>query len=675
MTDDWALSIDADGIAWLVLDRRNQSLNSLSGAVLDGLAGVLDSPELASARALVLASGKEDSFIVGADVKEFTSIGSRDRAIERIRSTHALFSRIEALSIPVVAMINGHCLGGGFELALACRYRVAVEDARLGFPEVLLGIHPGFGGSVRSIRCAGPLAALELMLTGRRLPAKVAQRMGLVDRVVPARHLHRAVLQVFADKPPVKRAEWWRRLPSLAPLRPLVAAAMRREVRRRARLEHYPAPYALIDLWQRDAGDPVAMLRAEGESVADLISGDTAQNLVRLFLLQDRLKALAGSGDGKDVQRVHLIGAGVMGGDIAAWCCLQGLDVSVEDPDAQALGRFLKRARTLFQRRLRDRRRVRLAMDRLLADPAGAGLARADLVIEAVPENLALKQEILTRAEQRAPAGALIASNTSSLDLDDLAAGIEQPQRLVGLHFFNPVAKMQLVEVVSSRRTDPAVQQRALEFVRAIARLPLPVRNLPGFLVNRVLTPYVLEATLLVEQGQRPEDVDEAALAFGMPVGPIELADTVGLDICAAVADNLGHPLPSTVAGRLREGALGRKQGRGFYTWKKGRPVKKRVSADIPESLSERLVLRYLNESVAAHADGVCDDRDLIDAGLVFGSGFAPFTGGALHYIDKHGADELRSRLATLESTLGERFRPHPRWSEWSRREEIRNGS
>ncbi len=671
MTDsDWILERDTDDIAWLHLDRRDETANTLSGAVLEALETVLLDLAEQPPAGLVILSDKPNGFIAGADVREFTALSDRAQAIRMIRRGQGVFTRLAGLPCPTVALIHGYCVGGGLELALACRYRVAEDgpSTRLGLPEVKLGIHPGFGGTVRLPALVGALGAMDLMLTGRTVSARQARRLGLVDHAVPQRQLRLAARALIADPPMPRRPPWQRAFTNHRSMRPLIAPLLRRRVAARAPQEHYPAPYALIDLWQRHWDDPARMLEREAESVADLIRSPTARQLVRAFLLQERLKRL-GRTTGTGIRHVHVVGAGIMGGDIAAWCALQGLSVTLQDQSPERIAPAVGRAHALFMKRLRDRHRVTAAMDRLLPDHRGRGIPRAQLVIEAVFEDKETKLALFRQLEPAMADDALLATNTSSLPLEELAPALTRPARLVGLHFFNPVAKMQLVEVVGGRVTNADALTRALGFVRQIDRLPLPVASTPGFLVNRVLMPYLLEAVELASEGVPIAAIDAAARSFGMPMGPIELADTVGLDVCLHVADILATPLPVQVPARLRDlvrrGQLGRKSGEGFYTYVHGRRAGGRPPRGYspPGDLADRLILRMLNEAVASLRSGTVEDADLLDAGMIYGIGFAPFRGGPMQYIRDIGSDRLHSRLQDLERRYGARFAPDPGWT------------
>ncbi len=663
--------IDADNVAWLHFNKRDSSTNVLSAEILETFyAELLRLVEL-SPRGLVLLSDKANGFIAGADVHEFARLENHDQALAAIQRGQEVFDRLAALPFPSVALIHGFCLGGGLEMALACRYRIARDDAstRLGLPEVRLGIHPGFGGSARLVPLVGAPHAMDLMLSGRSIDGRAAKRRGIVDYVLPERHLKDAARQLILDPPFPHRATHLQRLSNHAWIRPALAGLFRRQVAKKARPEHYPAPYALIDLWREHGDDPRAMMHAEAASVADLIVSPTAQNLIRAFQLQETLKSL-----GRDSRfrprHVHVVGAGIMGGDIAAWCALRGLRVTLADQSPERIAPAVKRAAALFKAKLKRPQAVQAAMDRLMPDHRGLGVAYADVVIEAIFEDAGAKRELYRHLEPRMQEHAVLATNTSSLPLQELREVLQRPDRLVGLHFFNPVAKMQLVEIVRDENTDETCVKRAIGFTRLIDRLPLPVRSTPGFLINRILMPYLLEAVELETEGVPTSEIDRQALAFGMPMGPIELADTVGLDICLHVAEILATHLDSTVPQRLRDlvarGRLGRKSGHGFYRYNKGKMVKQKIprSYQSDAAIMDRMLLRMLNEAVACLREGVVTDTDRLDAGMIYGTGFAPFRGGPCHYIRSVGADILYQKLQALEQSHGARFRPDAGWDE-----------
>ena len=629
----WRLARDAEGIAWLTFDKAGATTNTLSKAALAELNAVLDVLEHDRPRGLVVRSGKPGGFIAGADVEEFAEIADATGVREILARGLRTFDRLAKVGYPTLALIRGYCLGGGLELALACRYRVVVDEpsTRLGLPEVMLGIVPGWGGITRLPALIGAPAALDMMLTGRTVDARKAKRLGLADECVPLRIMDNTARGVVLAAPPPRRLPFPLSLTQATFVRRYVAASARKRVAKRARPEHYPAPYAIIALWERFDGDPLAAPAGDPASVESLFATPTARNLLRVFHLQERLKAFGKEADAS-VARVHVVGAGTMGGDIAAWCALRGFTVTLQDQSAERIGPAIGRAAKLFRERLRDPRRVRDAQDRLIPDVAGEGIARADVVIEAIFEDVDAKRALFSAVEARAKPDALLASNTSSIPLETIAAALREPARLVGLHFFNPVAKMMLVEVVAGRDSDPRALARGAAFVRAIDKLPLPVRSAPGFLVNRVLAPYLMTAMRCVDEGIAPEAVDEAAVAFGMPMGPIELADTVGLDICLAVGRLLAGDAaaPRALARHVEAGELGKKTGRGFYTWVNGKP-QKATNAAIPAGLAQRLVGPLVVEAERTLAEGIVADADLVDAGAIFGFGFAPFRGGPLH--------------------------------------------
>ena len=669
----WTLARDAESVAWLTIDKPGTSANVLSSGVLAELDGLLAALERDPPRGVVVISAKKSGFIAGADIREFTGITDAASGYELIHRGQEVLNRLSRLPCPSVAAIHGFALGGGLELALACRYRVGVADDRLslGLPEVQLGIHPGFGGTVRSVRTVGVRPAMEMMLTGKPVRAEKARRLGLVDRLVPEAELRSAARELLlaAPAPPPRRAPLVERLLGSAPLRPLVRHSLTGQVARRARREHYPAPYAIIELWARYGAHGDAALEAEARSIAQLFTTESSRNLVRVFLLQDRLKS-AGGRSGADIRHVHVVGAGVMGGDIAAWSALRGFTVTLQDRAMELVEPALMRARELFGKRLRDPAQISAARGRLVADVAGDAVARADVVIEAIFESLEAKQELYARIEPRMKPGALLATNTSSLMLEPLAAKLARPERLVGLHFFNPVPQMPLVEIVHAERTDPAVVQTATGFARRIDKLPLPCRSAPGFMVNRVLTPYMHEAMLAAQEGVPLPVIDAAAVAFGMPMGPIELIDVVGLDVAAHVGEIIARGLgrQGVEVRRLREllaaKQLGRKSGEGFYVWRDGKAVKPAgAAAAAPPDLIDRLILILVNECAACLRERIVEDADLVDAAVVFGAGFAPFRGGPLRYARSRGVAAVVARLKELSARYGERFQPDPGWN------------
>lgn len=640
---NWRLDYDLDQVCWLTIDRAGETTNSLSQDVLTELEAIVSELEKEPPRGLILQSGKKNSFIVGADVREFDQVSSVEEAEGFIREVHRVYDRIEALPFPTAVLIDGYCLGGGLELALCFDYRIAANNdrTRLGFPEIKLGIYPGFGGSARATRQMGGFQAMQLMLTSRMLRAYQAKSLGLVDQLIgPHGGLRWAGRNAVLKKRKSRKPGMIAKLTNFGPIRKFLAGQIRKQTASKANPAHYPAPFELIDAWESYGDKPRKMLEEEAVRVAKLINGDTSRNLRRVFWLMEQLKA-HGKGSDFKARRVHVIGAGVMGGDIAAWCVLQGLEVTLQDREMKYIEPALARAKKLFIKRLKTRDRIAGALSRLIADVEGAGASRADVIIEAIFENLEAKQELFRGLESRARPEAILATNTSAIPLKDIAGVLQNPERLLGLHFFNPVAKMPLVEVVFDESTRPDEVERGSAFCNQINRFPLPVISSPGFLVNRVLARYMLKAF----QVHRERDVpmvalDKAVEQFGMPMGPVELADTVGLDVGLGVMNTLGGAEAAEDADVLKsmvdKGKLGKKSGEGFYKWSKGRAVKDSKGLDGMnlESLGMELMQPYFDECRACLADGIVADKDAVDAGMIFGTGFAPFRGGPLHYLD-----------------------------------------
>lgn len=668
----WTLCERAEFLE-LVLDVPGVSTNTLSKAVLLQLEERLAEVRERAPRGLIIRSAKASGFAAGADIREFTALHEPAAVRAQVELGHRVFDQLEALPLPTVAVVHGFCLGGGLELALACRYRIGYADRQLaiGLPEVLLGIHPGYGGSIRSVRTVGVAQAMPMMLTGRKLKGVAAKKMGLLDALCDAEPQALAKAEsLLRQRPAPQRPSLFARLMSWAPVRPWVKRQILAGVRQKVRREHYPAPYALIDLWARHGTEGAQALRAEVDSIVALAATPTAANLVRLFLLQERLKSL-GAPAGFSPARVHVMGAGVMGADIAAWCAHRGLSVTLQDRDAASLERGLQRATDYFAKKLRNPVERDAARARLSADFAGTGVADADVVIEAIVEDLETKRRLLADLEPKLAKAAIIATNTSSIRLEDMATALREPARLVGLHFFNPVAMMPLVEIVQGEATDERTLQRAIAFTHAIDKLPLPCKSSPGFLVNRVLVPYMFEAMRAVAEGLDFATVDRAATDFGMPVGPIELADMVGLDVCRHVGEivmsALGRPLPDFAAldALIAAGKLGKKTGAGLYVWREGKVVRSAatMAQSVPPDLTDRLMLSLANEAVACWREGLVADVDLLDAGLVFGSGYAPFRGGPVQACATRGYEDCVATLRQLAATHGERFTPDPGWS------------
>jgi 3-hydroxyacyl-CoA dehydrogenase/enoyl-CoA hydratase/3-hydroxybutyryl-CoA epimerase len=669
--EHWRCERDHDNIEWLTLDRKGTRTNTLNGEVLEEFLAILQALQRDnSPMGLVVQSGKKSGFIAGADIQQFKSIETSDAAFHLIREGQMVFNHLAELPFPTVALIEGFCLGGGFELALACRYRIAVDDlkTKMGLPEVMLGIHPGWGGSIRLPRLIGGLKAMDLIVSGRTVNAKTAYKMGVVDAVVAKRQSIIAVVHYLKNQPPKRIPTLLERTSNLNQVRPLIGKWIQKKLEKKVNRSHYPAPYIALEHWISHNVESDTSFVAEAKSVTQLMLSDTARNLVRVFTLQDNLKRLSKEADDAP-KHIHVLGAGVMGGDIAAWCALKGYRVTLQDNQEGAIAIALKRALILFTKQLKEPHLITAAKDRLIADSQGAAIQHADLIIEAVVEKLEVKQAVFAMLAKSAKKDALLATNTSTIPLHEFSEDKSIQSRLIGLHFFNPVAKMALVEVIQGDNIDPIWIEKGIRFVRSLEKLPLPVKSSPGFLVNRILMPYLMEGILLLEAGVPADAIDKAAVDFGMPMGPIELADTVGLDVCLDGAESLNRYLGGSMPNKLRlmveQGLLGKKRGQGFYVYKNNQKVieKADISYQFPEDGLDRLILSMLNEGVACLREKVVESIDHLDAGMIFGTGFPPFRGGPMHYIVDQGESFLLQRLKTLNERYGKRFTKDAGWT------------
>lgn len=669
--NNWQTRIDQDNVLWLQLDKANSKTNTLSSDVLEELNEILSDIEKSLPKALTISSAKSAGFCAGADIKEFRKYSESEMS-DMLHRGHAVLNRLAALNIPTVSIIHGHCLGGGLELALACQQRIGIKNGlQMGFPEIRLGLHPGLGGTFRLTRLINPIQAMTMMLTGKSAYDKQAKNRGLVDDLVEQRHVDNAVRAVIAGKlKKHKRRSFKNYLLNASIVRKFAAKKMRAMSEKKAPSSHYPAPYALIDLWEKYGVNIQKMQPAEITSFAKLLMSETAQNLIRVFFLHQSLKNLAKNNAG--IKHVHVIGAGSMGGDIAGWCAMQGLKVTLSDQKAEPIATAVQNTEKLCRDKHKSSAETRDTLDRLIPDMQNKGLALADLIIEAVPEKIAIKQKLYQSIEPVIKDDAVLVTNTSSILIEELARHLKKPARFMGLHFFNPVSKMVMVEAIGHENTSSDILARMLSFTRDIGKTPVPVKSYPGFLVNRALTPYLLEAIVMLEEGIDKAHIDEAAQNFGMPMGPIALVDQIGLDICVHVADMLSDSLdkpmakiPEVVRKKIDDGELGKKTGKGFYTWKDGKAQQdKSPDKKVDEKITDRLILPLLDACVECYRKGVINDLDHLDGAMIFATGFAPFRGGPIHYARTRGIDDIVSTLEQFSVQYGERFAPDKGWKE-----------
>jgi 3-hydroxyacyl-CoA dehydrogenase/enoyl-CoA hydratase/3-hydroxybutyryl-CoA epimerase len=691
------LEIDAERIARITLDDPHRRHNYLTETVMTGLAGLVaqvrDEAETGKVRGLVFYSAKKHSFIAGADVDAIGAVEDPLSGEEAARFGQAIFGEVESLPVPTVAAIDGLCLGGGTELSLACRYRLASDSDRtkIGLPEVQLGILPAWGGTTRLPRLVGLQASLDMMLTGRAVSAAKARRIGLVDAVYP-RELFRERVEAFlrdrVEAGPVRtgaRRKFFRRvLEDTAPGRRVILRAARKQVMSRTQ-GHYPAPLTILSVVRRSLGRSVeAALRIEAAAAGELLSSGVSKNLVHVFHLREGAKKLPEDVEGQaaDVARLGVLGAGVMGGGIAQLAAYHGVDVRMKDIRHDAVAAGLREASARFreavERRKLDWREADQRLELISGGLSYHGFASADLVIEAVVERMDVKRSVLQELEAEVGQDCVLATNTSSLSVDEMAAVLNRPERFCGMHFFNPVHRMPLVEVVRGEATGDDAVATVHAFSRSLGKVPVVVRDGPGFLVNRILGPYLNEAGWLLTDGAAGPDVDRAAKSFGMPMGPLRLVDEVGIDIAghagATLYEAFGERMaPSPGLQAIGEsGRLGRKGDLGFYKYEGGKEqsfddgVYAALAPAVPASrvamndrvIRARLVLAMVNEAARVLEDGIARSAGDVDLAMIMGTGFPPFRGGLLRYADHLHPKTILDRLRKHEDSLGPRFAP-----------------
>jgi 3-hydroxyacyl-CoA dehydrogenase/enoyl-CoA hydratase/3-hydroxybutyryl-CoA epimerase len=687
-----AFTVEADGTVAVIVFDKPGPVNTLTVSVGDELLGLLARLGRDSAiEAAVLISGKRNAFIAGADIDQFVALESEAEAKELSHRGQQTMESLEAWSKPIVAAIHGACLGGGLEMALATRYRLATDASvtQLGFPEVQLGIIPAAGGCIRLPRLVGASAALDMILTGRPVRAAQALRLGLVDDVVPP-----AILRATATAAAKRLAGGWQPQRTRTVRRRLLDenALGRAIVFRRSRAKvanktagHYPAPLAAIEAIEHGlAHGHTAGLGREAELFARLAVGPVSRHLVQVFFATTALKKLPDGDLDPDtiptVERLGVVGAGFMGAAIAGVAALRaGVDVRVRDTDWPRVSRGLKSARRVLDDAL-QRKRIdkyehahRTAL--LSGSPALADLHGRDFVVEAVFEDLEVKRQIIEEMEAVVGDQCVIASNTSTIPIGHLQKNARQPERIVGMHFFSPVERMPLIELIRGPSTAPLTVARAARFGQRLGKTVVVVNDSPGFWVNRILAPYINEAGWLVEEGVEVTEIDDAMTSLGFPVGPLSLIDEVGLDVSAKAAAVLeaafGDRLaPAPVIRRLIEaGRLGRKSGRGFYRYSPGKKTVVDERRPTPDGaakagavsrhdVSRRPFLALLNEAARGSAEGIIQHPRDGDVAAIMGFGFPPYLGGPLRHLDDAGAEAIVSELEQYASRIGPRFAP-----------------
>ena len=633
----WTYHVDEQNIGWLELDVAGSSVNILRREVMAEWAEVMT--HIAQDRTLAglcFHSGKERGFVYGADIPEFDDLTSAEEVYELIEQADAILSAVEALPCPTVCGIDGVAAGGGLEIALAFDRIVVTGGAqtRLGFPEIHLGLMPGYGGTGRALRRIKADHVLDMVLSGRLLGAAEAASWGLVDTVIEDAgeglvHL-RSALKDSLSQPAVPDYQQ-----TDADVEQAVAQA-EQTVLPRLKSHQTPAPFLICEHFRASKADWRALVKTERERFSEMLLGEASHHLRRVFMLNDMVRKTA-RGEAR-ISHVHVIGAGTMGGDIAAVAAMSGFQVTLSDLDAAAITKAVGRAGKLFERRLKTSDKIQAAIARLTADPAGNGVSEADIIIEAVAERLEVKQAVFRAVEEAAPEGAILATNTSSIMIEDIATALQSPERLIGLHFFNPVPVLPLVEVIAGSKSDQEMITRAMQFSGQLKKMPVKVRSVKGFLVNRALLPYLFKAIEHMADGEEADKIDQALTGFGMPMGPIELCDQIGLDVCFDVGQVLGmsQTASSVLHNKLSAGQLGRKSGSGFYNWDDKKAV--RARADYPQDELDNLVSALLAPMVekcrSAVAEGIVDSADEADIGCILGIGFPAFRGGPLGWAD-----------------------------------------
>ena len=673
-------TVREDGICVLTFDRPGSAANIFDVRALTELGEELDFVERAmSLKGVVFISAKKSIFVAGADLKSMSE-ATPDQIRTMIELGQTVFNRIAALPIPTAAAIHGAAVGGGCEIALACDYRVAspARTTKIGLPETQIGLLPAWGGSTRLPRLIGLPRALDIILAGKSLAAKRALQCGLVDELAPAEYLLKAAVNKISQGKPQRKSH---ALMNNALVARFIAARVRPQLLRKTR-GHYPAVTKALEVVTRGISRSVPdSLARERDGILELVQGEVCRNLIRIFLLQERAKKLTVlRSDTKTIARTAVIGAGVMGAGIAQWISARQTPVILRDISVEQVAKGMSTIGKLYRdgtkRQVFTPLEARQGLDRVTPAPTEVPLRNIDLVVEAAVEQLDLKKKIFARLAELASDETILATNTSALSVSEIAATVRRPERVVGLHFFNPVHRMQLVEIVAAKQTAPEVLQRTLQFVQRIGKLPVVVQDSPGFVVNRILMPYLIEAGNLFEAGASITDLDEAMLDFGMPMGPMRLLDEVGTDVSLHVAQTLAVAfgdrlkIPAHLREMIKAGLLGRKNGCGYYRHEKSkreaRPnpgVAAYVNNDQARMLSrdelrERMVLLMVNEAARCVEERIVNGPADVDFAMIMGTGFAPFRGGPLRHADSTGIGKIAGLMERLADSGANQFAP-----------------
>ncbi len=696
-----SLSVD-DGIGVLTFDMPGKAVNVLDENVINELDALLD--ELVTRddlKALLITSAKEKNFIAGADITAFDRIKDQAEGEAISKHVHRIFGKLSYLPYPTIAVIHGTCLGGGTELALACTYRIArdMPATKIGLPEVKLGILPGWGGTQRLPRLIGIQKALDYILTGRLVSASKAYRDGLIDRIIPAEfpddYARKTALDFAREvqKPAArKKIEARRRKSNMQALlleknplgRRILFDQARKTVQKNTK-GHYPAPMKAIEAVEKGMSTSLSEgLAVEAKFLGELIVSSVSKNLVRIFRMTEDLKKDYGvdgfSGEVQKFSRAGVLGAGIMGGGIAQLLAYNDIPVRMKDINLAAIGKGMEQASKVFATAVKKRKLKPADMQRKLGLISGttdySGFEKVDLVIEAIIEKMEVKKAVFKELDGIVPEHAVRASNTSSLSVTEMAEATKRPGKVAGLHFFNPVHKMPLVEVIRGEKTADDTVASLVAFSRKLGKTAIVVKDRPGFLVNRILSPYMNEALLLLEQGQKIEAIDKAVVEFGMPMGPLTLYDEVGIDVTHKVAGILHQAfgdkaVPSPILEKMVDaGRLGKKSGSGFYQYnRKERQPDAEVYRVIAEHIStgetlpafeiqERCILVMINEAARCLEEEIVRHPRDVDIGMIFGTGFPPFRGGLLTYADNLGSSKVVELLEKYAEKYGDRFAP-----------------